>query len=178
MELERAQEIDPLSFGVRYRLASLLYLSRQSEQALAKSQELVALYPNSSGAHRALGLALRQRGMYQEAIAELQKEVDLHPIDTNVSELAHTYALAGRRNEAKKLVKELEELSRRRYVSPVNIAKIYAGLGEKELVFKWLQKGYEDRSDHILKLGVDPSFDGVRLDPRFTDLLRRVGLAS
>jgi tetratricopeptide (TPR) repeat protein len=114
--------------------------------------------------------------MYAEAIAELRKAVDLNRRDSLVSDLGNTYALIGRKDDAKKLVKELEELSSRRYVSPVNIAKIYAGLGEKDLVFKWLHKGYEDRSDHLLMLGVDASFDGVRSDPRFQDLLRRVGL--
>ena len=114
--------------------------------------------------------------MYEEAVRELQKAVDLQRNDSSMSELGQTFALAGRRDDAKKLVKELEGLAKRRYVSPMNIARIYAGLGEKDLAFDWLRKGYEDHSDHLLRLGVDPSFDSIRSDPRFRDLLRRIGL--
>jgi hypothetical protein len=74
------------------------------------------------------------------------------------------------------VVDGLEALTKRRYVSPLSIARIYAGLGEKELVFKWLESGYNDPADHLLVLGNDPSFDGIREDPRFADLLRRIGL--
>jgi DNA-binding winged helix-turn-helix (wHTH) protein/TolB-like protein/Flp pilus assembly protein TadD len=175
-ELRQARELDPVSFWVSYTVGRLLYLARQYEQALTQSREVVALYPNSDDAHRILGCALRQKGMHGDAIAELQKAVELHRTDRNLSELGHGYALAGRKDEAKQLVKELEELSTRRYVSPVNVAKIYAGLEEKERMFEWLHKGYADRSDHLLKLGIDPAFDSVRSDPRFQDLLRRVGL--
>lgn len=77
-----------------------------------------------------------------------------------------------------KLVKELEQLRKQRYVSPVDIGRIYAGLGEKERVFQWLHIGYEDRSDHLLTIGVDPAFNGVSRDPRFVELLRSLGLPN
>jgi DNA-binding winged helix-turn-helix (wHTH) protein/TolB-like protein/Flp pilus assembly protein TadD len=175
-ELKHAQELDPLSFVVSYRAGMLLYFMHQYEQAIAQCREVVALYPHYAEAYRSLGCALRQQGMVQEAIVELQKAVEMNRRDSFLSELGYTYALSGRQPEAIKLVNELEGLSKRRYVSPVQIARIYAGLGEKGRAFEWLHKGYEDRSDHLLILGVDPSFDGVRSDPRFTDLLRRIGL--
>lgn len=124
-----------------------------------------------------LSSVLTQRGMYQEAIAELQKASDLQRTDSIISNLGYTYAVAGKRDEAIKLVQELEQTANLRYVSPVAIARIYAGLGEKERGFEWLQKAYEDRSDHLLWLGVDPTFDSLRADQRFAELLRRVGLA-
>jgi hypothetical protein len=102
----------------------------------------------------------------------------LHRTDRTVSELGYTYALTGRPDKARGLVKELEQLTKRRYVSPVNIARIYAGLGQQELVFRWLQKAYDDRSDHLLALGVDPSFDAARSNPRFADLMRQLGLEN
>jgi DNA-binding winged helix-turn-helix (wHTH) protein/TolB-like protein/Flp pilus assembly protein TadD len=176
VELKQAQELDPLSFAVSYRTGMLLYLMRQYEQAIAQYRETVALYSNSPEAHRGLGCVFRQQGMIEEAIAELQKAVGMNRRDGFLSELGYTYALSGRRAEAIKLVKELEGLSKRRYVSPFYVARIYAGLGEKDRMFQWLNKGYEDRSDHLLVLGVDPTFDGVRSDARFTDLLRRIGL--
>lgn len=176
VELKLAQEFDPLSFAVGYRTGILLYLARQYEQAIAQYRETAALYSNRSEAYRGLGCALRQQGMVQEAIAELQKAVDMNRRDSSLSELGYTYALSGRQAEAIKLVKELEGSSKHRYVSPLHIARIYAGLRENDRVFQWLHKGYEDRSDHLLILGVDPSFDDVRSDPRFTNLLHRIGL--
>jgi tetratricopeptide (TPR) repeat protein len=176
VELKHAQELDPLSFAVSYRTGMLLYLMRQYEQAIAQYRETVALYSNRAEADRGLGSAFRQQGMVQEAIAGLQKAVGMDRRDSFLSELGYTYALSGRQAEAINLVKELEGLSKRRYVSPLYVARIYAGLRQKDRVFQWLHKGYEDRSDHLLTLGVDPSFDGVRSDQRFTDLLRRIGL--
>lgn len=175
-ELRRAQELDPVSLAINFRAGWHLYLERKYGQALERFREAVTLYPNSHQMHRGLGCVLRQSGFYEEAIAELQKAADLLPLDNCLSYLGNAYALAGRKGDAKRLAKELEELSKRRYVSPVAIARIYAGLGEKEPVFNWLRKGYEDRSDHMLLLGIDPLFDNVRSDPRFTDLLRRMGL--
>jgi DNA-binding winged helix-turn-helix (wHTH) protein/TolB-like protein/lipoprotein NlpI len=173
---ERARELDPVSMRTNYSTYRYLYYGRQYEQALEQCRELSALYPNSPQPHRALGCVLRQKGMYEEAIAELKKATDLLRQDSFLSDLGNTYALAGRTVEAKKLVKELEDLSRRRYVSPVSIARIYAGLGDRDLVLLWLQKAYADRADHLLTVGVDPSFDGVRSDARIADLVRRTGL--
>ena len=175
-ELRRAQELDPLSLSLNFWAGWHPYLARKYEQAMERFREAAALYPNAPEMHRGLGCALRQQGAIQEAVAELEKAIDLSRRDNFVAELGYTYALSGRRAEAVKLVKELEGLSERRYVSPFNIAKIYAGLGDKERMFEWLHKGYEDRSDHMLGLGVDPCFDGVRADPRFAELLRRLGL--
>jgi TolB-like protein/Flp pilus assembly protein TadD len=175
-ELERARELDPLSFSVTYTLGKTLYLARRYDQAIVQYQEVVALYPNRFQGHRGLGCVLRQKGMYEEAIAQLQRAVDLQPLDSCVSELGNAFGSGARRNEAIKLAEKLEATAKVRYVSPVDIARIYAGLGAKELAFDWLHKAYRDHSDHLLKLGVDPSFDSVRSDPRFSDLLRRVGL--
>lgn len=176
-ELRQAQELDPFSLAVKYRTGLLFYFSRQYERALQHSRDVAALYPNSDEPHRSLGSVLSQKGIYKEAIAELEKAVELRRADGTISALGNTYALAGQRDQANTLVKELEEHARRRYVSPVSIARIYAGLGDRERVFKWLDKGYKDRSDHLLALGIDPTFDSVRSDPRFAVLMRRVGLA-
>lgn len=176
IEGKREQELDPLSFAVSYRLGSLYYSARRFEQALVQSRELVALYPNFAAAHSILAAVLTQRGIYQEAIAELEKAIDLQRTDGNISQLGYTHAVAGQRKRALELVKELEDISTRRYVSPVAIARIHVGLGDRDRAFEWLQKGYEDRSDHLLWLGVDPTFDSIRSDSRFVDLLACVGL--
>ncbi|HZO07049.1 MAG TPA: hypothetical protein VFB52_11740, partial [Solirubrobacterales bacterium] len=84
---------------------------------------------------------------------------------------------SGRRGEALRIINELEGQAARRQVSPVYIAKIYAGLGDKDRAFEWLRRGYAERSDHLVSLRVDPAYDSLRSDPRFVDLLRSVGLA-
>jgi tetratricopeptide (TPR) repeat protein len=178
IQAKREQELDPMSFAVSYRLASLYYSSRRYDQALAQARELVGLYPNFSAAHSILGAILTQKEMPGEAIPELQKAIDLQRTDSNISQLGYAYARAGRTREAQELLRELEGISKRRYVSPVAIARIHLGLGERDRLFALLQKAYEDRSDHLLWLGVDPAFDSVRGDERFSDLMRRVGLAQ
>jgi DNA-binding winged helix-turn-helix (wHTH) protein/TolB-like protein/Flp pilus assembly protein TadD len=175
-EMKWAQEIDPLSYAVNLRVGVLLYQTRRHEQAIAHCREAAALYSNFAESRAGFGRALRQIGRLEESIAELEKAVELERRDGLLSELGYTYALSGRRGEAITLVKELEERAKQRYVSPVSIARIYTGLGENHRVFEWLRKAYEDRSDHLLALGVDPTFDRLRSDPRFTDLIRRVGL--
>jgi DNA-binding winged helix-turn-helix (wHTH) protein/TolB-like protein/lipopolysaccharide biosynthesis regulator YciM len=175
-EVKEAQKLDPLSLSLTYYLGHLTYLARHYDQAVDHFKAALALNPNYEVARRGLGCALRQKGNYEQAIAELQRSVELNRFDRQLSELGHTYAVAGRRDEAMKIVRELETVSKQRYGSPVRIARIYAGLGEKDRVFELLNKGYEDHSDHLLVLGVDPSFDNVRSDPRFTNLLRRIKL--
>jgi hypothetical protein len=89
--------------------------------------------------------------------------------------LGHVYAVAGRKGEARKILAELEELAKHRYVSPYDRATVYAGLGEKDQAITWLERAYQERSDGLVFLKVEPKFDGLRSDPRFVDLLRHVG---
>ena len=113
--------------------------------------------------------------MYKEGIAEFEKELAISPGSQSTIGLGYAYAVAGRKAEAQKVLDRLNELSKQKYVPAVVRARIYAGLGEKDKAFEWLEKGYEDRSigTHIK---VDPIFDPLRSDPRFADLLRRMNL--
>ncbi len=134
--------------------------------------------PNFYFARAFLGKAHAQKGMYGEAVVELQKARDLSGGDPLIlAWLGHVYAVAGKKVEALKVLNELEGLSKRRYVSPSGVALVYAGLGEKDQAFVWLQKAYKKRDAFIVKhVKVDPMFDNLRPDPRFTDLMRRSGL--
>lgn len=91
------------------------------------------------------------------------------------AELGHAYAVAGKRDEAHKT---LDEMAKQRQISPHYFALIYAGLGEKDRAFEWLNKSYEERAERLVWLKVDPRLDNLRSDPRFTDLLRRISLAQ
>lgn len=92
--------------------------------------------------------------------------------------LGHAYALAGERGKAQEALAELHEMSKRVYFSPYFFAIVYVGLGEKEQALAWLEKTYQDRSSDLIWLKVEPLFDALRSEPRFQDLLRRVGLQA
>jgi Flp pilus assembly protein TadD len=115
--------------------------------------------------------------MYDEAISEFKQVLKLSggkPL--GVSALARAYALAGKREEAQKNLDELLQLSKQRYVSPTSIAMIYIALGDKDKAFAWLDDGDKARDLNIVRLKVDPRYESLRSDPRFADLVRRVGL--
>jgi Flp pilus assembly protein TadD len=115
--------------------------------------------------------------MYSEAIAELQKARDFsRGSSPALSMLGYVYAVSGNRSEAQKVIDQLKQLSKEMYVPPYNVATVYVGLGEKNQAFQWLDKAYEDRDRSLILLKVEPKFDGVRSDPRFTALLKKVGL--
>ena len=178
-EMNRASELDPLSPVLNLALGYRFYYAHQYPQAIEQIQKTLAMDAMFVPAHAFLGRAYEQRGMYREAIAELRKALELSEGDTNqLAALGHAYALSHDRAESNKILDQLKERSQQTYVPPVSIALIHAGLGDKNQAFDWLQRAYEDRSSGLLYLKVDPAFDILRSDPRFTDLLRRVGLAS
>jgi len=115
--------------------------------------------------------------MLAEAVSQLQKAVSASPNENlPAGALARAYALMGREDEARKIIKQLEELSKKKYVSPYEIAVAYTGLRDKDQAMAWLEKAYQARIGLLVYLKVDPVFDPLRSDPRFQDLLRRVGL--
>jgi tetratricopeptide (TPR) repeat protein len=123
-----------------------------------------------------MALAHEQKRELPEAIAELEKAVSLSNGGTLYrAALAHAYALSGERAKALSVVGELKELSNRGYVSPLDIAVVYTGLGDRNGAFQWLEKAYQERTMRIQELP-DPIFDSLRSDPRFRDLMRRIGL--
>lgn len=126
-----------------------------------------------------LGWAYEQEDKYTDAVAELNEASRLFNSNPQVlAALGHVYARSGRRAEAQKVIADLQETARRRYVSPYDVATIYAGLDDKEQALVWLEKAYEDRSGWLAWwLKVDPKFDMLRSDPRFHNLLQRIGLA-
>ncbi len=132
--------------------------------------------PNFPESHRLLGSVYVQKGMYQEAIAEFKKAALLGSGPLALARLGHAYAISGKRGEAIKVLNELKELSKRRYVSPFDTALIYTGLGDKDNALESLEKAYEDRAFDLALLKVEPMLDGLRSDPRFQDLMRRLGL--
>jgi DNA-binding winged helix-turn-helix (wHTH) protein/TolB-like protein len=176
VQLKRAEEVDPLSIYVIHNFGFVFYLMGEYDKSIEQYNKALGLSPKFEGALSGLGADYIEKGMYEEATAVIKRAIEFNPLDQYVSELGYAYAVSGRRDEATKQLETLERLSKHRYVSPVRIARIYAGLGEREKVFEWLNRAYVDRSDHLLNLGADPMFERFRLEPRFVVLLQRVGI--
>src|SRR5262245_5335673 len=175
-EARQAQDLTPLSPQATSSLGRILFLAGRYDEAVIHFRKMIDINPNAYGAHLYLGRVLIQQGKHQEAISELRRVVELNRIHSSRAWLAHVLARAGRRNEALRLLRELEALSRRERVSPVYIARIYSGLGDRDRAITWLQKAYDEHSDHVLSIGVDPAYDPLRADPRFIKMLRGIGL--
>ena len=124
------------------------------------------------------GATYLPQSMYKDGIAEFEEILVISPSSAvALSEVGYGHALAGRRAEAQRVLEQLDELSKSKYVPTVSIARIYTGLGDKDMAFTWLEKSYIDRSiGGLTCVKLDPTFDPLRSDPRFADLLRRMNL--
>src|SRR6266850_816501 len=153
------------------------YQLREYEHLVEASRNGVASDPNEWLEHYSLGIGYEGLGKRAEAISEYQKAIEMSNGDQDpTAALAHVYAVTGRRAEAEKILRDLQRKSKSSYVSPYMIATIYAGLGNKDRAFEFLEKAYQERSwDIVWLLKADLRIDSLRSDPRFQDLVRRVG---
>lgn len=176
VKIKRALEIDPTSAIYNGALGFLHYFARRHDQAVEQLQKTIDMEPGHWVAHYWLALVYAQKGMYGGALSEAQKARDLSGDSGSSWVLGYVYALAGRRAEAQQQINELLELSKQRYVPPYDIAQIYAGLGDKDQAFAWLEKADEDRSRGMGFLNVNPVFDTLRSDARYAALTKRMRL--
>jgi serine/threonine protein kinase/TolB-like protein/Tfp pilus assembly protein PilF len=174
-EDKKAIDLDPLSLHSNGSLGVNLYYARRYAQAIVQLRKAIDLDPNYWWAHSYLGRAYEQQGQFPEAIAEFQEALrSASGITEPKAFLGRVYAVSGKRAEARKVLNELNDVSKQIYVSPYNIAQIYAGLGEKDQALAWLERAFAERSTWMTYLKVDPGLDSLRSDPRFQDLLRRM----
>jgi TolB-like protein/Tfp pilus assembly protein PilF len=172
LHARRAQELDPLDLEVNVGVAGVFNELRQYDRAIEQHQKILEMDPTFPD-HGRLAETYQLKGMYEEAISELKKPNVPKP------QLAYGYAVAGKKVEALKILEEMkQDHSQGRYVAPFAFALVYMGLGDKDQTFEWLNKTFDENPYRLSFLKVNPRFDGLRSDPRFTDLLRRMKLAA
>jgi TolB-like protein/tetratricopeptide (TPR) repeat protein len=175
--MKKGQELDPLSLIINVAVGWAFYNDRRYDEGIEQLRRTVELDPNYPVTYWILGLLLRKTGCYDLAMTEGEKGVKLSSGSPLMrAALAHTFAAAGRTTEAVQTLDELTELAAHRYVAPYFIAGIHVGLGANERAIEYLEKAYEEHCHWLIYLHIDPSMDGLREDPRFQNLLRRVGL--
>ncbi|HEX5731701.1 MAG TPA: winged helix-turn-helix domain-containing protein [Blastocatellia bacterium] len=174
-QIRIAQETDPVALNLIAAGGWVYFLGRQYDFAIAECRKALDMNSNFFVAHKYLALIYLQKGMYEEAISEFQTAYRLSGgTPYLLAELGHAYALAGRRAEAERVLKELNELSKRRYVPPYPISLIYAGLNDADKAFEWLEKSFEERHPWLVQINVDPRLDLLRKDKRFSELASRI----
>jgi tetratricopeptide (TPR) repeat protein len=177
VEMKKAENMDPLSLIINADLAELLAIAHLPDESIAQSRKTIEMDSNFALAHNQLAQAYLEKNMYAEAISELQKAMDLSGgSPTFIANMARAYAASNRRAEALTLLNALKKSSVPGYSHASEIAIIYTALGDKNGAMKWLEKGYEERFNPGVLLR--PGFDPLRSDPRFQELIRRIGLPN
>jgi eukaryotic-like serine/threonine-protein kinase len=177
--IKNSQELDPLSLIINVAVGWELYFARRYDEAMEQLRRSVELDPNYPVTYWILGLLLRKMSRYELAISEGEKAVKLASGSPLMrAALAHTFGTAGRTKEALQILDDLTNLAKQKYVAPYFFAGIHIGLGDNDRAIEYLERSYEEHSHWLIYLHIDPSMDGLRDNPRFQDLLRRVGLPA
>jgi len=177
-EVRVAQRLDPASLLIHAASARSYYNAGRYHDAIRQSLSTLELDSLYSRAHYWLGMSYEQTLQPADAIKEFERTVAIAPVPMNVAALGHAYAVAGQRAAAQRALGQLQVLSRSTYVSPFDVATIYAGLGDRSRTMEWLEKAYEGRVPSLVFLAVDPRFSDLKADPQFRDLLHRIGLSA
>jgi tetratricopeptide (TPR) repeat protein len=178
-ERKLAQELEPLSLTINFELGLAFYHARAYDQAIEQFQKTLELDRNYPAPNSFIPAAYEQKGMYSEAIAEFKRSIPLNwASESTLSKagLGHVYGVTGRKSEARAVLNELKQASEKEYLPATSIALVYAGLGEKDQAFVWLENAYEQRAFQLQWLKIEPRWDSLRSDRRFQDLVRRIGL--
>jgi TolB-like protein/DNA-binding winged helix-turn-helix (wHTH) protein/Flp pilus assembly protein TadD len=176
-ESQRARELDPLSNIINAWVSSRYFFARQYDKAIEEGRNAIQIDPGFGPAHMVLGHAYEQKGMIEDAIAEFKKASSLAGGGSMyAASLAHALALAGKRAEASRMAQDLSREAARRFISSYDLAVARVGLGDTNRTFQLLGAAVREGSPRVAFLGVDPRFLEMRADPRFSGLLRSIGL--
>jgi tetratricopeptide (TPR) repeat protein len=175
-ELRKAQTLDPLSPIITSDLGKDLYLARRYDEAVIQLRRALELDPNFVSAHNWLSDTFLEKGMYFEAMAELERTKPFKEDRVYIRQTAYLYARMGENAKARRALTESLRLSNGKSISYGSVALTYAALGDKDKTFLWLEKAYAGKSTFVTTLKFWSVFDSIRSDARFTDLVQRVGL--
>lgn len=176
-ELRKAQELDPLSPIINTDIGLFYFYQRRYGEAVGYLEKNRDMFPLFFPAHYYLGWAYMQDGRYAEAAASYEQALTLSKRHTMVlAMLGYSHVLAGRQSEARAILAELQERAKHQYVSPYRFAVLYTGLGEKDTAFQWLNKAYDEQDLLLIYVNINPFSDTLRQDPRFGELLHKLGL--
>lgn len=177
-EARLAQQLDPLSTAIVGYVGHILFFQRRYQEAMEQYQRALDLAPSDYRIKLGVGRALAEMGRYDDAIALFDGLLPGGEFSITKGLLGHALALAGRLDEAEDIAREMIELSKTSYVSPFVVARIYLGFPDKDRAFEWLDKSFDEHDPRLMHLQVAPVFDGLRGDPRYCDLLRKMGLGE
>jgi Tfp pilus assembly protein PilF len=176
-EARKSQQLDPLNQEHTSVLGWDLYLAHRFDESIEQQRKAVELDPNYWPGYSWLGHAYAQQGHWGEAIESFKKAIAIEPVIAEpLIGLGRAYAASGKKDEAQKVLAELNDHSKHPYVSNYLLAELYAGMGDNEKAFAALEKAFEQRSWYMTHLKLDPELEPLHSDPRFADLVRRVGL--
>ena len=175
-QIRKAAELDPLSRIINSNYGQWLGYAGRHEEGAEQLRKTVELDPSWALGHLRLGQNYELRGLFSEAIPHYEKMAELADAPYGLGNLGHAYAKSGRGDEAHGVLERLEELANTRYVAPIERAYVYAGLGDLDRSFEWLEKAYDARSSILTFARVRPIRKDIEHDPRFSDLMRRIGL--
>src|SRR5439155_19418074 len=177
-EMKKALELEPASLVMNTFMGATLYYAGRYDEAIDQCRKTIQMDPNFAVAHWHLGLAYEQKQLFDEATEEFKKAISLSGGSPLMkAALGRAYAESQKKLEANEMLNELNELAKRQYVSAYEVATIYIALGDREQAFEFLAKAYGEHSFHLANLNVSPQFKSVRSDPRFQDLVQRVGVS-
>ena len=176
-ETQRAVDLDPVDEDLVDCLGWHSLFARQYDKAIDYELRAIGMQPNDDWAHLTLGWAYEQKKMYPEAIAEFRRGMELSGgAPYALAALAHGLGISGKKHQAQELLAKLNEQAKQQYLSPYYLAAAHLGMGDKERALGSLQKAFEERTPYLVHVGWDPRFDTLHPDPRFRDLMRRIGL--
>ena len=176
---KRAKELDPLTPYIRSDLGWAYNHARRYDEAIAECKQIPEIDPKFAYTYWCLGFAYWQKGMLEEAVTAYERGVELSPEHLQVkADLAIVYAAVGQKAQAQKILEEFEEKARREYVPPYALAMAHMAVGNLDGTFAWLDKMYEERSPWLIWMNVQPRHDRLRGDPRFQQLLKKIGFTE
>ena len=176
-EVKRAQELEPLSLAISTGLGFVHHLNRNYDQAIEAFRKTLEMEPAFTLARRRLAQTYLAKGEFKQAVSEIEKAAAVSPDTETLAALGQAYAVTGNREEAKRLLDQLAALSSHKYIPAFFLARIYIGLGEKDLALEYLEKAYDERYGMLAYLRQEAAFDSLHSDQRFQAFVERVGIA-